>query len=351
MGLIFFSFRFWISFGLSMVLIGVSPGFAKAPLGPPNQVGNQPSIQSSTSSPPAPKKPTPFFEFDLGAETWVSWGNTKWSHDASSVNPLLGNPTSELEYKDLSSYVVELNGEVRFRNGMFGRAQFGYGAIDDGTLIDDDYAAGQILLSRTESDIDGDHLWYVNADFGLQVVNFPNKRGRLRVFGGFQHWREINVAQGVLQVECIAIGVLCSPPGNRNFVGQDVITNTVKWSSIRVGVDSLFRFTRRFQVDGTVVAIPVTWLQNEDIHHLRTDLQQDPSFEMTGFGYGVNLEVGATYWVLPQWSLHAGFRFWWLRVEDGTLKIFHLNAPSSSVNLNEFESTRYGPTVGMTVTF
>src|SRR5437867_376847 len=304
------------------------------------------------------------FEIEVGAKTWISQGRTKWSHNAG--DPLLGNPTSELNYKDVWSNVAEIDGKVTLRNGWFFRGQFGYGAINSGMLVDDDYvsAAGAAFFgttvsgahrfSRTESDIDGSHLWYLNADFGLRLLEFSGGRGSLKGFVTYQHWEEKYVAKGIKQLECTALTpspIQCAPPGTVGFVGQKVITNEVAWDSIRLGLEGEYRITRRFSFDGSVAFIPYTSLNNRDIHHVRNDLRQDPSFSMSGTGIGANFELNASYMIVKQLYFDLGYRYWWLRVTDGDWKAYPVGGPTVSANLNEFQTIRQGVTLGLRYQF
>ncbi|MGH7206020.1 MAG: hypothetical protein ACREI2_07405 [Nitrospiraceae bacterium] len=282
-------------------------------------------------------------EIELGAKTWISQGRTKWSHNASSLDPSLGNPTSELNYKDISSNVVELHGQVSLRNGLFFRGQFGYGGIDDGKLIDDDFLTGQNLISRTQSDIDGSHLWYLNADVGLKVLSFSGGRGSLKAFAGYQYWQETYEAKGIIQ--------LVPPVGTVPTGGRTVITNEVEWNSIRLGLEGGYQITRRFSINGSAAFIPYTSLKNEDIHHFRPDLRQDPSISMRGSGIGANFDLTASYMIVKQLFLDLGYRYWWVQVTDEDLQFRFSNGITSTVNLNEFQTIRHGVTLGLTYKF
>jgi len=282
-------------------------------------------------------------EVEVGLSTWISQGNTKWSHNASTLAPVLGNPTSELDYKDVWSNVVELHGQVSLRSGLYFRGQFGYGGIDDGELIDDDYLAGQNLISRTQSDIDGSNLWYLNADVGLKLLSFSSGRGSLKGFVGYQYWQEKYEAKGIIQ--------LVPPVGTVPTGGQTVITNEVQWNSIRLGLEGAYQITRRFSISGNAAFIPYTSLKNEDIHHLRTDLRQDPSFSMSGTGIGANFDASVSYMIVKQLYFDLGYRYWWLKVTDGDWNSHPVGGPTLSANLNEFQTIRQGVTLGLTYKF
>ena len=81
----------------------------------------------------------PKVEFSAG--TWISVGDTRWAHDASSVAGL-GNPTSKLTYKDVGTNVIDLTGKVWFSPRVFGRLNGGFADIGGGRLTDDDYGSG-----------------------------------------------------------------------------------------------------------------------------------------------------------------------------------------------------------------
>ncbi len=301
--------------------------------------------------------------FEVGIGTWVSLGRTKWDHDASAVDPTLGNPTSELNYKETRSIVGELQGKMTFDEWLFLRGSAGYGGIDDGTLIDDDYVSalgattfgtsvsGPHRLSRTESDIDGDYLWYVNLDVGTTLFRFADDRGAVRTFLGYQHWREQYVARGVNQLECTAVGTQCSAPGTISSPGAAAVTNRVDWDSLKLGAEAdvpIFSWLT-FQMGATYV--PLAVLSNEDIHHLRGDLRKDPSFSMAGTGQGYNLEAGARVRVLKGLYVSTGVRYWELFVKDAEWRNHPVVGASSTVNLNNLRSQRYGITFLVSYTF
>ena len=63
--------------------------------------------------------------FDVAIGTWISTGDTRWAHNASSSSPLLGDPTSKLTYKDVGTNVFDLAGTLWFTPRLFGRLNFG----------------------------------------------------------------------------------------------------------------------------------------------------------------------------------------------------------------------------------
>jgi hypothetical protein len=296
---------------------------------------------------------------ELGVGAWISTGETKWAHNASSI-PGLGNPTSKLTYKDVGTNIIDLTGKVWFTPRLFGRLNLGIGNVGGGRLTDDDYGSGQRLFSETNSDIDGVSTWYLNADFGGKVKEFANHRGYLEVFGGYQYWYTKYNAVGLSQVACdpTAIpGLGCPPLGPVSNVAprQSVITNTANWHSIRVGGTTEYRITRRFSLQGTVAFIPVSIIDNKDVHRLRTTgnaaLQQDPSISMFGYGIGADADVGARLMIVKNFYANVGYRVWWNYAIDGHATFHSANAPSSEFPLTQFQSLRHGLTFGLNYSF
>ena len=296
-------------------------------------------------------------KFDFGIGTWISTGNTRWEHNASSIAGL-GDPTSKLTYKDVGTNVIELTGKVWVTPKWFGRLNVGYAGIGGGRLTDDDYGSngGQRLFSSTNSDLSGDSMWYLNADGGFRVLEYPNHRGWLDAFGGFQYWYTKYEATGLTQVACdnsavpASLGLACNPVGTVTNQGQTVITNTANWYSIRAGASTEYRLTRRLSLMATAAFLPLTIIDNKDIHHLRADLQQTPSISMLGFGIGVDADVGAKFMFTKNVGLNVGYRVWWNRMLDGDAT-FHGVSGSSEFPLTQFQSVRQGLTAGLNFTF
>lgn len=294
--------------------------------------------------------------------TWLTEGKTRWSFHNQSA--LFGNPTSELDYKDVGTTVTELGGKVTFAKRTvqpFVRGQVGYGSVGGGRLVDDDFvsAAGAAFFgttqsgahrfSRTHSNLDGSYIWYLNADLGIQT-DVWQRRGSLGAFLGYQHREEKLQAFGVTQVECTAPGVLCNPASTVTNVNQLALTNKAKWDSFRLGVEGVAHLHDRMSLDAQATFL-VSWLDNKDIHHLRTDLKQDPSITITGTGIGFNGETNASVFLDKQLFFDVGYRYWWQHVGDGDVVFRGTTGDSRPLPLNAFKSIRQGVTFGLRYTF
>lgn len=298
----------------------------------------------------------PKVEFSL--RSWMfTTGETKWSHNASGLDSRLGNPTSQLTYKDNNTQIIELTGRVNFAKRWYAQGDIGFSVkFDRGTAIDDDYSSvgGQHLWSQTNSDITGSGTQYINLNVAYRAKEFTDNRGHLDVFGGVQYWRTQYEATGVRQIVCTSSGIpglICNPVGS-SLVGVLAITNTTHWiNPIHVGADVEYQIVDPVSVTFKGALSPASVVYNEDIHHLRSDLQQDPSFSMWGVGVGANGEAGLKIILSRHFALTGGYRIWWNRTYAGTWESHPVGASSTQVPLKEFQTIRHGALFGLTGSF
>jgi hypothetical protein len=228
-------------------------------------------------------------------------------------------------------------------------------AFNHGSLVDDDYTAvgGQRLWSQTSSNVTGSGTQYVNLNVGYRALEFSESRGYFDVFGGFQYWRTEYQATGVFQVVCTPSGipgVSCTP--NTNMPGVLAITNTTHWiTPLNLGLQTEYRFTQRVNIEFKGSVSPLSVLYNEDVHYLRADLQQNPSFSMTGLGFAANGEVAITFALIRNLWFTGGYRGWLNETYTGTWKNYPVGSASSTAPLTQFQTFRHGPTVGLTAVF
>ena len=307
----------------------------------------------------------PSIQYQIGSAGWITEGKTKWAFNNSQLP--FGNPTSQLTYNDVGTNIIDFTAQAKFPNRFFVRANGGYGGIGGGRLTDNDYLVvdGGQPSSSTNSNITGDYVWYANGDLGYTLVYFPGRRGTFDLFIGYQYRREKHEATGLTHVVCTQAGsttvidpgpppqVLCNQGTPPSFYGTTVITNTQTWNSLRLGAESEFRVTRRFSLNGQAVFIPYASLNNKDIHHLRPDLAQNPSIEMTGSGIGTNLEGSARFMVIRGLFAHVGYRYWWTQVTNGNITFFNADGTSTTLDggLTKFQNTRQGIFFGLDYAF
>lgn len=294
---------------------------------------------------------------ELSVRSWLfTAGETRWSHDASGLDPRLGDPTSKLVYNDNDTHIIELGGRLNFGHRGFLRAEGGFSvSFDRGLLVDDDFTAvgGQHIFSRTHSDVTGSGTQYGSLDLGFRAAEFTGSRGYVEIFAGFQYWRTRYEAIGVRQEICNPSGIpglSCTP--NLSLSGVMAITNTTHWiTPIHIGVETEYRVTHRVSIDFKAAVSPVSVLYNEDVHHLRSDLQQDPSFSMWGVGVSANAGAGVKFSLTGNIAVTGGYRVMWNRTYAGELENHPIGGVSDRVSLSEFQTIRHGVLIGLTGSF
>jgi hypothetical protein len=131
--------------------------------------------------------------------------------------------------------------------------------------------------------------------------------------------------------------------GTSSFNGVPAITQTNTWNSIRIGTRAVVPILSRLALKGSAFYIPYTGYTSEDIHHLRSDLRQDPSFlsEAKG-GDGVQLEASVLVRVWRRLTVEAGYAYWDIRSGTGTIQSFNVNGPVGFGIHNEEHTRRQG---------
>jgi hypothetical protein len=271
--------------------------------------------------------------WELGGRYWWSTGKTQWSHNAQGVAPSFGNPTSVLVYDNLRANSLEFYGAKRFESRWFIAGNLGLGRIHSGKLTDTDYNAGQTKASESTSSVDEGTLGYLTFDGGFDFVR--GYRSSLGVIAGINLWNES------IDVNGASFSV---PAGSAPISsGTKVITNDARWTSFRLGLAGRLQLGDRFNLSGTVAAVPYSRLNNDDSHYLRTDLGSTPNIKMTANGYGVQMEGEARYTVGRKWDIGLGLRYWKLKATSGDISF----GGSPNLPLTNFESTRYGATLSV----
>jgi Omptin family len=282
---------------------------------------------------------------ELSLRSWLfTAGETQWSHDASGLNPVLGDPTSKLKYKDNDTHLVGLGAKVHLNRRVFLDAEFGFSVdFDRGNLIDDDYLAGQRLFSRTSSDVTGKGTWYFNGNVGYRVAELPNERGHLDLLGGFQYWRTTYEAKGFV---CDSSVLTCDPST------LPAVKNTTHWiTPLQIGGQLEYRIVSRVSANVKMLFSPASIVYNEDIHFQRSDLEQDPSFSMWGVGLSATVEPTIKIMLTRHLALVGGYRVMWSRTYYGRWEVHGLGTGLETAPLTEFQTIRHGATVALTASF
>ncbi len=287
---------------------------------------------------------------ELSLKSWLfTTGETTWSHDASQINPAFGDPTSKLKYKDNDTHLVGLEAKVYLNRRLFLDGEFGFSVdLDRGTLIDDDFAAGQRLFSRTSSNITGKSAWYFSGNVGYRALELEQDRGHLDLLAGFQYWRSTYEGAGIHVLVCDSSVITCTTSSPT----LPAVKNTTHWiTPLQIGGRFEYRALPWVTAGIKVQFSPASGVFNEDIHFQRSDLEQDPSFRMWGVGVSGTVEPTIRIMLTHQLALVGGYRVMWSRAYYGRWEVRGLGTGSETAPLTELQTLRHGATVALTASF
>jgi hypothetical protein len=275
----------------------------------------------------------------FGANVWLSKGDSVWEHKVEFVPGIFGG--SRLKFRDVTSNIFGADGDLVLWNRLVLTAAGGWGTPDGGDLIDEDLISG-VNFSRTRSRIDDGHIYFGNVAIGYRLADWVHpapRRGFLDLLIGYQYWQEEYEAFGLADF----LGFTGEVPQNTK-----VITHTWTWHSVRVGGRAFFPFPYGLGVRASGFVLPWSSARVEDVHHLRTDLAQNPSVltEATG-GFGWQLEGAITWTFWQGLGVEAGYRHWKIRLTDGNATFRAANGESSELEIKELSTERGGPFVGL----
>ena len=302
----------------------------------------------------------------VGVREWFTTGYNEWSFDgpvkllASSPAARL-NVLSDLRWRGVDSVVTEFYAELFVgRLGVLG--SLGFGAIDEGVLIDDDFTRSnrEGRFSHTRSSVKDDGLFRWNLDLAFRAVRWERpllgdkaeSAGYVDVLVGYQYWHEKYVAFGATGFTCATVTVgtndCASFAASTAAPSLKVITQDYTWHMPRLGVRAQLPIWGPLTGKAGVIGSPLVWYEMEDVHHLRTDLKHNPSFSSRSEnGWGLELQGAVTYTLWKGLTLEAGYRY--ARIDSGQGNKFTHGTTSSKTmaTLNNSTFERYGPHIGV----
>ncbi len=282
--------------------------------------------------------------WSVGVRTWMTGGYTKWNFQGAGISPL-----SELRWRGTDAVIVEGNADFVWKELVL-MTSLGAGKVTDAVLIDDDFLLSdhQGRFSHTRSSVDDEGVFFFNADAGWRAGSWRSGKsealGYVDVFLGYQYWTE----------EYVAFGAVGGGPGLLSASipsSTKALTHDYTWHSLRVGARAQVPIVAGLSARATAVLLPYNHTELEDIHHLRTDLKQNPSFssEADG-GVGFQLDAGLSYQVWEGLSIEGGYQFW--RIDSGHGdKFTHALTGTTKDTLNQILVERGGPYLGLRYRF
>ena len=311
-------------------------------------------VTGSLGTADAPRAPLTFdqrfqspFTFEVGTRYWYSIGQNRFAFTNNTFP--FGNPTSTLDWDRMQGH----SGEGFFRidhqpTHLYVKGLVGGGILRGGDMDDLDFLVNQINFSNTTSQVSGNYLTYAIADLGYSF-DVPSAGVRYGAFVGYHYWRERMSAFGVL---CNAdIAGFCGAPGAIVVpFNTEVDIFDTTWHAIRVGGEARYELGEHWSISGELAFVPYAWVTNDDSHLLRTDLGPSPNIITHGWrGIGAEVEALVNYKVLPHFDIGAGFRYWGIFTDSGTVDFGPTFSPD--YHLTKFSTQRYGLLLQAKATF
>jgi opacity protein-like surface antigen len=299
----------------------------KAPL-PRVDVPARPVLKAP---PPAAISP---WQVEFGARYWYSDGKLKAPNPLNGFeNTIFSNLLlSRIIYSDLTGHSGEAFGRVDHASGFFLKGFAGAGLNNSGKVNDEDFPFGAVgNYSNTLSQQTDGNFQYAVFDVGFNLLT-SGDGSKLGPFVGYSYFREKANAVGCPQLAANAQVGGCP-------LNTDALREIDQYNSVRVGLSGQFMLTDRLKLTGDVAWIPFTDFNGRDDHPLR-HLVVD---EWGSKGDGVQAEAILSYKVLPNFSVGAGGRLWWLTSKDASVRFDFLpGPPDPRTQLARFSAERYG---------
>ena len=298
--------------------------------------------------------PPPDWTVSLAGRVWVTSGWSNWNFKSAGVDP-----ASDLRWRGVDAVVGEVAADLTWKRWVW-MLSVGGTPLDDGTLIDEDFARSdrQARFSVTRSPVDSGHIFYVNNDVGLRAMRWqqplfgpatapPAPGGYVDVFIGYQFWREEYNAFGAQGSLILGpkLAVNQIEPNSVKFVTHEYTRH-----SVRIGARTQVPIVGGLSLKGLVAISPYTHTDHEDTHYLRTDLRHPIASSANG-GFGVQGEIGLAYAVWRGLSAEAGFRYWRFDTGQGDVISRAVNGTEGRARLDEAITERYGPYLGVSWRF
>jgi opacity protein-like surface antigen/outer membrane protease len=255
------------------------------------------------------------WDFEGGVRHWFSEGRFQkdlgQGEDPSQANSLI----SRLTYASRSN-ANEIFGRIESPYHVFLK---GFGSVGSshlhGKMNDEDWWYGEFpMYSNTISMVRG-KLNYFTIDGGYDL--FHRRDRKLGLFVGYNHYHENNTALGYTQIANLFC--LCGEPIPTSI---PMITESIKWKSLRLGLNSEMELCPRLKLAGDVAYLPYACFRGCDVHLLREDVPNQTSYEF-GKGRGVQVDVSLSYLIAGNLSVGVGGRYvaMWA-TQDGYTNLF-----------------------------
>ena len=286
------------------------------------------------------------YTLTVGVREWLSHGQS-----AHNIGDSRANVRSELTWRGLNSAITEVNADLVVLQRLLMNVSIGYGTIGSGTLLDEDWNGNNRTqkTSDTLSRSDNGSVLIISVTPGVRVVHWTIQDnpvlGGVDFLLGYQYWQEKYAAYGV---QDIFRDPSVFPVDRTTSNSVNAITQTNHWNTLRLGTRATVPLLSFLSFKASAFYIPVNYYRQEDVHHLRSDLQQNLSFLSTAAGgNGVQLEGSLSVRVWRQLTAEAGYRYWDIKSGQGTVTEYNLDGTIGQGRHNVDHTKRQGVFFGI----
>ncbi len=262
-----------------------------------------------------------FAAFVTSLDGGVQFDYLRWNTSGPNKEP---NVLSELTFKAVSPMGRLNMAWYSEERPLWLEVQYGFGKVVDGSVKDDDFAFDdrQGLFSRSKHDSNDHNVQTGRARVGYW--RFGNERFSVFPNLGFQwQFARLKIEGGRQEVPDIDI----------DFSDLNSVYSA-QWYAFSIGSIVQYAVERiPILLTADANAFPYAYYKGRASWNLRTDFEQDPSFEQHVDGFGGSLELQAQWKFYQDWQTGIGWRGQYFYAEDGTTKFFLSDGSREKIRL------------------
>ncbi len=294
-------------------------------------------------------------DHSFGFQEWFTSGEAGWQisfpYDNTSSSGGTGRIESELNFKHIDSPITILRGGGRLNPEWTIDVSIGYGSITggQGTDTDRDFPStgGVIVFSESKEDISGDvRFWGIDLNYRKRYSD--NTQSPWGLILGFSHYEDsLLITDGVQTISLPGWWWGGTNPPLGPFSQILHSTYDFSWDTLKVGGLYEAPLTEYVFFSSTLSAYPLVSYQGEGYWNLRNITFKHEA--TSGFGYEATL--GIKYLFSDTTEFTAGYRYFYLKAQNGTDTTYVSGVPAGVSNLDWVEVTRQGAYAGLLFRF
>ena len=262
------------------------------------------------------------------------------------------NVLSELNWSDVTIYMLKLTNRTVIRDRIYLRGKLDYGVVVSGDNRDSDYGADNRTqeFSRSVNSVDGNSVWDGSVGIGPHL-SFLGSRVRLCPLLGYAVARQdFNIVDGYQ--------ALADPPATTATGPIDGLDSRyqTRWDGPWIGLDLLLAmpfekgFIRCVELLFSGEYHWVDYSADAD-WNLRSDLQHPVSFAHEAEGRGLMVGAMMQFETRSRWGFNFGMSMMALTTDPGLDRVYAADGSIADTRLNEVNWRRFTLETGLSYRF